>query len=123
MLLVNGMTKDSELDSYEDGITGECNSHYIDYRFKSDTIEDLINQIIDFTGHDDVCLNACKEPGRIDVQGMEDCNGCKATLPEMEEWKAGNIKLWAVTYTMYVSECLPYTIRDGIETYITGEMK
>lgn len=110
MLLVNGMT-------------GECNSHYIDYRFKSDTIEGLINQLIDFTGHDDICLNACNEPGRVDIQGMEDRHGCVATGRDIEEWKTGFRKLWAVTYTMYVYECLPYTIKDGHETYITGEMK
>lgn len=123
MYLVNGMIKHSELDDYEQGMIGDNSCHSIDYTFKSTTIEDLIKQLIDFTGHDDVCLNACDEPGRIDIQGMEDNLGMKATRLDIEVWKAGKITLWAVTYSFNVMECLPYTIKDGQEIYIQGEMK
>src|SRR3972149_6804215 len=108
MYLVNGMIKHSELDDYEQGYMGNGSSCHIDYVFKSDTIEDLINQIIEFTGHDDVCLNACDELGRIDIQGMEDRLECAASEREIEAWKKDHIKLWAATYTCYILECKPY---------------
>lgn len=123
MLLVNGMYKSSELDDYEQGIIGDYNSHFIDYSFNAKTIEELINKLIEFTGHDDICLNACDEPGRVDIQGMEDSHGCVATESDMEEWKIGFRKLYAVTYTCYVLECKPYIIKDGHETYIKEGMK
>lgn len=122
MLLVNGMYKSSELDDYEQGIIGDYNSHFIDYSFKAETIEELINKLIEFTGHDDICLNACDEPGRVDIQGMEDSYGCKASPLELEEWKKGDMKLWAVTYSFNVLECKSYVIKDGHETYIKEGM-
>lgn len=123
MLLVNGMYKSSELDDYDQGIIGDYNSHFIDYSFNAETIEELINKLIEFTGHDDVCLNAYGEIGRIAIQGMEDSHGCKASPSELDEWKKGNMKLWAVTYSFNVLECKPYVIKDGHESYIKGEMK
>jgi hypothetical protein len=102
MYIVTSIYKTSEEDSYEYGCIGDCLDVSIDVTFKSDTLASLIEQLKSFTGHDDILLNSCDEQGRIDIQGMEDIDGCTASERDIELWKQDKLTLYCVTYTCYV---------------------
>ena len=53
---------------------------------------------------DAVTLDACEEPGRLDIQTTENDAGEMPTRTELEEWKAGKRDLWAVTYSAQVEQ-------------------
>ena len=112
MFIVRGFTKFIELDNYRNGCNGECNSHSGDYEFESETIGGLIEQLKNFTGHDDVLINACDEDGRIDIQGMEDRNNMVASDCQLEAWRSGSMDLYSVCYTFQVYKAEKYLIPD-----------
>lgn len=114
MFIVRGFTKFIELDNYENGCIGECNCHSGDYDFESETIEGLIVQLKEFTGHDDVLINSCDEDGRIDIQGMEDRNSMVANDCQLEAWRAGRIDLYSICYTFQVYKAEKYLIPEYI---------
>lgn len=59
---------------------------------------------------DAVEYDACEEPGRIDIQGMEDADANEATTEQLEKFKRGELPLFAVTYHFHVE----YVTREVI---------
>lgn len=112
MFIVYGWYKISEIDDYNNGCTGEYNCSNGNDSFQSETIEDLIEQLKQFTGHDDILINSCEEDGRIDIQGMEDSNNMVASEHDLELWRKGTIDLYSVCYTFQVYKSEKYLIPD-----------
>lgn len=86
-------------------------STIIELQFDSNCLADLISNAAKFLGVTDkknILLNACEDAGRIDFSVMETSEGGAATESDFEQWKNGQIELWAVTYTAHVkivSDC------------------
>lgn len=114
MFIVRGFIKSIELDNYENGCTGEYSSYSGKDIFQAETIRDLIEQLKNFTGHDDILINSCEEDGRIDIQGMEDGNSMVASDCQLEAWRAGTIDLYSVCYTFQVYKAEKYLIPEYI---------
>jgi len=97
----------SEEDVYEDGCQpntgGLTDGNEI---FKSETLDGLLNQLLDFTSADDdaMQLNACEETGRVDISTMENDYGYPAPDQQLAEWKDGKIRLWNCIYTFTVEK-------------------
>jgi hypothetical protein len=99
---INGWIRFSEEDSYGEGCLPNTGTMYSDNQvFKSDSLDDLLPSLLDFTGADinAVELNACGDIGRIDISILEDENSSFATMKQIEQWKKGEIKLWNSLYT------------------------
>ena len=99
---INGWMRFSEEDLYQEGCLPNTGTMYSDNQvFKSDTLDGLIQQILDFTGADTDAmeLNSCGDIGRIDISILEDENSSFATRGQIEQWKEGKIKLWNSIYT------------------------
>jgi hypothetical protein len=106
MYEINGYTKFGERDVYGDGCQLDGGFSFSDScDFKDDTLKGLLEQVWFFTDGNMDCteLDACDEPGRIDVQIMEDSDGIKATNSQLEQWRQGEIELYSVTYIFDVS--------------------
>jgi len=115
MLLVNGWVKFVEVDSYARGVIESANGHSGKDSFKAENITELLGKLKAFTEHNDVLWNSCEEPGRIDIQGLENEYGYLATETELQQWKDGQIDLYSVTYTFNVLECTPYHISEVLK--------
>lgn len=117
-----GFLKLSEEDHWENGCdpdTSQTTSND-DITFTSDTPEDLIEQLMGFcatSNKDSVMLNSCEDIGRVDIQLMENEFGYAASRAEIEDWKLGNVKLYAVTYSFRVEnverERYKFLLKEG----------
>ena len=107
MFEANGWRTIGEVDVHEEGCTPGtdiCNTG--SDRFKADSIEGLISKLMEFAGAGDagaVLRDSCDEEGRVDIQVYETATG-PASDHDVDEWKAGRITLWLVTYTFQVEE-------------------
>lgn len=107
MYRADGFFKMSEEDIYEEGCipnSGSCfSSHEI---FRSHSLDSLLDTIACFVGAErkDIELNACDEPGRVDICMMENEMGYPATKAEIEAWKEGKARLWDSIYSFQVYE-------------------
>lgn len=106
---VTGWTKFGEEDDYKEGCLPETGfSHTGGDTFSAHSIDGIVEKVLAFTGFDKkddpVLLDSCDEPGRIDIQGLENADGIPASAREIKEWKRGKIKLWSVTYTFDVEK-------------------
>ncbi len=109
-LTVTGFLKHTEVDSFEHGCdpsTAKMSS--FDMRITAETVAELRKRIADSLccKPDEVTLNACDEPGRIDVEITETAAGFPATPMELGLWKKGRRKLWAATYSCQVQHTTP----------------
>lgn len=112
MLVCNGYLKFSELDSWENGCSGECETIFVKYQIESKNKEEAIQQVKDITGEtcdDAIELNSCDEPGRVDVQVQEDEHGNRLTQDQWEEFKQGRIKAYLVTYSFLFKQLETFT--------------
>lgn len=99
---IAGFAKVSEQDNFEQGILLGRQEYWIDYPIAKDTKEEFISAVKYFLGDNiEIDFNACDEQGRIDIQVTENDDGCTPSATEWDEFKAGEIDLWAVTYTAY----------------------
>lgn len=106
---VTHCVKSLEEDSFEHGCDPTTGQEYplpeMFYASKP-TIKELMDELwkwIPFKRDDEaVEYDSCEEDGRIDIQGMEDADSNEPTERQMEEWKAGRLKLWAVTYHFWI---------------------
>lgn len=107
MYRADGFFKMSEEDIYEEGCipnSGSCfSSHEI---FRSHNLNSLLDTIASFVGAErkDIELNACDEPGRVDIWMMENEMGYPATKAEIEAWKEGKTRLWDSIYSFQIYE-------------------
>ena len=115
----SGWVKFYEEDIYEEG----CLPHtggIIDGNevFKAEHLGALMDTILGFTGADatDIDMDACDEAGRLDISVMEDENGFKATIKQIEAWKAGEIRLWDCIYSFQVERITSerLNLREGV---------
>jgi hypothetical protein len=101
MLEVKGWVKYAEEDIFSDGcIIGTGYSTSGDLSFSAETEETLIDSLVSFVGADksSVELNACDEPGRVDICLLENADGFAASKRQIEAWKLGHERLWYCTY-------------------------
>jgi hypothetical protein len=98
-----GLFGHSEEDIFKTGCQMKGGStKQIDQHFDAGSEADLIRKIARFLGIDDkenILINSCEEPGRVDFQLYEDKEGTAASAAQLEQWKAGKCRLWLVTYT------------------------
>jgi hypothetical protein len=109
----NGWIKFYEEDVYQEG----CIPHtggMIDGKelFRSETIDGLLNEFLLFTGanREDIQLNSCDEAGRVDIFVMEDDHSSMATRGQINQWKAGEIRLWNCIYSFQVERITAETV-------------
>jgi hypothetical protein len=99
---ISGWVKHAEEDVFTDGCqpgTGvSCSGKDT---FTGKTPQEAIKAFTAFFGaeEDEAKLNACEEDGRIDVSVMETGDGTVAGKYDIEQWKAGKMRLWDSTYT------------------------
>jgi hypothetical protein len=100
--------KVAEEDLYEEGCVPHSATHFVCHgiSFSQETVAGLIAEIAEFFGvmAMDVELDACEEPGRIDVAVMETEDGMPASDREIEEWKRKELRLWHVIYSFNVEK-------------------
>jgi hypothetical protein len=102
MLEINGWTKFAEEDVIGEGhVLGSGRMRDGKLSLSAKTELELIDRIVSFLCADtcDIELNACGEPGRVDVSFFEDANGTPATKGQIALWKQGKQRLWHCTYT------------------------
>ena len=103
---INGGLKHIEEDVYSEGCRmGTSSCWDIDVRLRADSVDELIKKLNEFLGNDDpgaMELDACDEPGRIDVQMLEDDKGMQADARQIEAWKKGKLRLWLADYSFRV---------------------
>lgn len=110
---IHGLLKFAEEDIYDEGCQPETASTFqVDVDFRGDTPQEVIQKVADFLGvdQDGIERNACDEPGRVDFSLMEDAEGTTASQAQIESWKKGKTRLWAVTYTAHVEKVEPVTL-------------
>ena len=113
MYIVIGITKVWEEANYVSGCVDKWHYTEIDISFRSADLKGLLNKLQGFTGCDDIHLNSCEEQGRVDLQGYATVDGSPASESDMQLWKDGKIKLYAVTYTAYVYKAELSTLIEG----------
>lgn len=102
MYIVMGIEKVWEEDDYVNGRIGKQHYTKIDVSFKSADLKGLLDRLQGFTGCDDILLNSCEEQGRVDLQGYETVDCTAASEFEVQLWRDGKKRLYAVTYTAIV---------------------
>lgn len=97
----NGALKLATLDSFNSGEYGKTQHSWFDYPMVASSLTQIKGSICDLLGCEEnaILVNSCDEPGRIDVQVMENGNGDAPSENEFSEWKAGRIDLYSVTYS------------------------
>ena len=112
MYEINGFLKFAEQDEFEEGCLPDTGTSCpVDLRFSSETVAGIINEVCDFFGvkEDALELDACDEPGRIDVCRDETDDGSEPSEAERAAWKQGKFPIWYVVYSGYVQECRPFS--------------
>lgn len=98
--------KHIEEDAFAMGCMPETSQSWpIDIKIKANSLSELLQYIKNFTGVDDdnaIEIDACDEPGRIDVQLLEDFHGMPASPALIETWKQGHHRLILADYSFYV---------------------
>ena len=114
MYFVNGLLKFAEEDSYQSGcVAGTAFSDYINITFTGKTLAALLEDLKIFTGCDDILINSCEEQGRIDLQGYETVDCGAASESDIQLWRDGKKRLYAVTYTAIIYKAELSTLIEG----------
>jgi len=104
---VDGWMKDAEVDMFEEGCqpgTGACVCG--SERFAADTVAGLIDKLVEFCDVEKsaVSLDACDDPGRVDIQALETAEGVTAGPMDIQRWKQGTAKLWLASYMFTIQK-------------------
>lgn len=77
-----------------------------------DTIEDALKAVCEANYFDYVPANCHnvgsdmpEEAGRFDISVMVDEDNCEATEHDIEEWKAGRMRLWSCQISVFLGVC------------------
>lgn len=82
--------------------------HHLSSETPAGLVEDFANHMVE--NENDMTLDACDEPGRIDLNRMETAEAGPATLGQVQLWEQGKFELWSATYTIYVHRVTYETI-------------
>ena len=122
--------KMAEEDDYDEGcLLGTASSSTIDVEFSHKTIDGLIGKMAEYFGvecsgiNNAFQLDSCDEPGRIDIQLMEDGDGNQATPEDFKLFKQHKRRLWSVTYTYNVVRVSRTTVNLVNEIRYSGADK
>lgn len=98
MFIANGWVKFIDKDNYANGLYD--NGHYIDGNdiFKSDTLQELIEQLKAFSGSNDFERDDIFD-NKINFCVMENDEGIPTSVKEMEWFKEGKIDLYYCVYS------------------------
>lgn len=101
--------KIAERDDFERGCDGPSMENFIDVRESAATVRELLEKFYAFVPfrvdtRDAVEFDACEDTGRVDVYGTETANGDEPTEREREQWEAGKLALYYVTYSIQVQK-------------------
>ena len=94
--------------AYETGCSTET-LYEPDYemRLSAPNLEELLKEICSYfrCTHEDITLDACEEPGRIDVQVLqrEAFKKAKVSNKTRRAWEHPETNLWLTDYCMYVT--------------------
>ena len=119
MLKTTGFLVISEVDKYDDGCDPDSTQmREDDSRFVGANDEEILEKIREYLGveKDAILLNSCGENGRIDIQRMEDSEGCQPNKTQIQSWKKGRTVLYNVLYSTHVEQVSPFKFLD-IEGY------
>jgi hypothetical protein len=90
--------KHSEVDIFEDGCQPDTSMEFGTIEiFKVDTVDEILESVKNYGAEPYIFED------RLEVQRLENSDGSEATPHEIERWKIGKIKLWAVSYSFYIS--------------------
>lgn len=88
-----------------------------------DAVIDAAKKMFDIGSNENVMINSCEEPGRVDLQVLETDEGIRANKGQILNWKKGgpNRWLWAATYTIKIElvERSEVIIEKGQRDYST----
>jgi hypothetical protein len=101
----NYIHKTACLDSYAEGQTGEYQDSGYPHKIAAKSKTAFLQAFAEYVGVDvtDVQVDPCEDsPDRVEVQTLETSEGYPATSAQIERWKAGELELYACTYTVYV---------------------
>lgn len=98
--------KHSSQDIYKEGCLPDSDeTTFLEHDFDAGSISACVAKAAKFLGitdKDNILINSCDEPGRIDFQVMEDSQGLPASERELKHWKTGDCKLWLCNYSAYI---------------------
>lgn len=87
------------LDDYEQGeIQGSGQCCGVDLEFENETLQGLIDEIIDFFGVSSDDIYTANGAGIINIFRSENADGEQPTDEEFSAFREGKFKLWNVTY-------------------------
>ena len=123
MYKANGCLKLSEEDIYGTGCDPDTSYQIsVDICHSSETVEDLIDTLLSWYGPsytedqeelDDHVM--FWDNGRVDIQTLEREDGSCPTQNDIDKWKEGTLRLWAVTYIFDVVEEVPWDLTREFE--------
>ncbi len=105
MLEVNSCFKVAQKDNWANGQSSTGGVSFdVPVVARAANIDALVKQLNESFDCDYVVVGACDETDRIDFSRMEDDNGDRVYEGDAldVQWKAGEIDLWAATYTVAV---------------------
>lgn len=121
---VNGWFKSTEEDHYKDGCLLNTGASFSGTeRWIANTIPELIKKLRDFVGVPDeyeIELDSCGEEGRVDISVLETADSYTASKCQIEQWKAGDFRLWYSCYSFHIEEVTHKTV-SLIEDWNNGK--
>lgn len=106
MYQLNIHTKHTEEDSYQEGANPNTSAAWaLNDTFTADTLDELIGDVMSAYQVDrDSLITYEDEPGRLDIQRMENADGYEPSALELESWRKGNCKLWIADFSGEVTK-------------------
>lgn len=108
LFTIRGFMALSDPDTYNEGCDPyKTKCHFdSDFRLSANSLQALVDSLrSEFcAGADDVTINACEEPGRIDVQvhQREPFVISRLSNKTVEDWQKGTRVLWLTNYIFQV---------------------
>ncbi len=102
MYMIFDFSKITEIASYGGDEVGQHQCYDVDIELTAKTPVAMLDEIKKFFNARgaQISVNPCGgEPGRIDIQRLEKANTLEPTPQELQEWRAGRLTLWNVTYS------------------------
>lgn len=106
LYVIEGYIAHSEVDDFEQGCIGPCETQFFQDKFSAPSLKELLELLsVEFKCPiENMELNSCEEPGRIDIQVMQSQPFAIAKVSEAKQakWRNGETKLYLTDYSMQV---------------------